>query len=45
MMDFRPESVIKTVNMGKRDGKNAIEKGEGVEFKEFIEWANSMEKS
>lgn len=43
MMDFRPESTIQSVEKGKHDGRLIVEKGEGVAFKEFMEWADSPE--
>jgi len=47
MMDFRAESTSKSVEMGKVDGKAAVEQGEGFMFDKIKQWtktANLKEK-
>lgn len=40
-MDFRAQSTQKSLAMGKRDGKAAVENGEGAMFDKIKEWVKS----
>lgn len=43
MMDFRGESTTKTMMMGRQDGTDAIQKGEGYMFKQLQNWKEDKE--